>query len=136
MQSFDFTETAPVTRAGGPGPGPKPSPFEEPVKSIAGQTVEVEIGGKKVTKPKTLKFIVDYVDDKKLKTLRGQLQNMGKRCDPEVTVHVDVTPETREVKGKPPALTGRTIVKFWTTAKIHRARKPKTDTPPPATQTA
>lgn len=124
--TFEFVDAAPVIRSGGPGPGKKPSPFETPVKSIAGVTVEVEIDGKKVTRPKTLQFVVDHTDEKKLATIRGQLQNMGKRCDPEVTVHVDMTPETRDVKGKGVTPTGKTVVRFWTTKKIHRARKPKT----------
>lgn len=124
--AFEFTETAPVTRAGGSGPGRKESPFEAPVKSIAGVMVEAEVKGKKVSRPKTLQFVADHAPDaKEIKTIRGQLQNMGKRCEPEVTVHVDTVPETRDVKGKQ-VPTGKTIVRFWTSKKIHRARKPKT----------
>lgn len=113
---LNFTEVAPVIRTGGSGPGPKPSPFEEPVKSIAGVLVKGPDGKER---PKTLAFVADTVDSAKLKTLRSQIQNMGKRVTPEVTVHVDFTGQA-DAKGKP---TGKTVVKFWTTPKIRRTRK-------------
>lgn len=122
---FEFVETAPVIRPGGPGPGRKPSPFEEPVRSLIGQTVKVD--GK--DRPKTLQFVIDTVDPKEILKVRGQVQSMGKRMDPEVSVHTTSTPETKEVRGKGTVPTGKTVVKFWVTEKIHRTRKPKTATP-------
>lgn len=120
---IEFVETTPVVRAGGPGPGRKPSPFEEPVRSLIGQTVKVD--GK--DRPKTLQFLADTADVKELQKIRGQLRSMGKRFTPEVSVHVATEPETKEVRGKGAQPTGKTFVKFWVTDKITRERKPKGD---------